>query len=208
MFSPPRFSDVQCSHPHSVHKKYKNRANRLHGCESRHGAGNGGLRGCDGCGVWGLFHTPGRELGMIPLLLGCTGITVSSLRRLPGAYASSGRAPLAPRRGVTAREYAWRDLLGLHTVSSLLRSARPGVPAPGRRGGHLKPRVVVDLGCGPGGLTASLLERWPWATVVRVDASEEMIRRAQRWRVAVRLFSSCNLLACRRSHRIDVSVSY
>lgn len=45
--------------------------------------------------------------------------------------------------------------------------------------GHLTPEVVVDLGYGPGGLTASLLERWPCATVFGVDTSEEMIDRAR-----------------------------
>ena len=53
--------------------------------------------------------------------------------------------------------------------------------------GHLNPAIVVDLGCGPGGLTASLLERWPAAHIVGVDASEEMIAHAQRRVVSGRL---------------------
>jgi len=44
---------------------------------------------------------------------------------------------------------------------------------------HLEPSTIVDLGCGPGGLTASLLERWPDAQITGVDASEEMIERAR-----------------------------
>jgi len=40
------------------------------------------------------------------------------------------------------------------------------------------PRSVVDLGCGTGALTASLLERWPEATVTGVDNSAAMIERA------------------------------
>ncbi|MET4538867.1 trans-aconitate 2-methyltransferase [Arthrobacter bambusae] len=40
------------------------------------------------------------------------------------------------------------------------------------------PRTVVDLGCGPGNLTATLTERWPGARVVGVDSSEEMLRKA------------------------------
>jgi trans-aconitate 2-methyltransferase len=41
------------------------------------------------------------------------------------------------------------------------------------------PGYVVDLGCGPGNLTATLADRWPDADVVGVDSSAEMIRRAR-----------------------------
>src|SRR5436305_1095495 len=40
------------------------------------------------------------------------------------------------------------------------------------------PARVVDLGCGPGNVTASLLDRWPGATVHGIDSSAEMIDRA------------------------------
>lgn len=40
------------------------------------------------------------------------------------------------------------------------------------------PDVVVDLGCGPGQLTATLSARWPDADVEGVDSSAEMISRA------------------------------
>lgn len=43
----------------------------------------------------------------------------------------------------------------------------------------VSPRSVVDLGCGPGELTATLAERWPGARVVGVDNSPEMIARAE-----------------------------
>jgi trans-aconitate 2-methyltransferase len=42
------------------------------------------------------------------------------------------------------------------------------------------PRLVVDLGCGPGELTARLARRWPGAEVRGVDNSAEMIAEAQK----------------------------
>jgi trans-aconitate 2-methyltransferase len=41
------------------------------------------------------------------------------------------------------------------------------------------PAVVVDLGCGPGNLTALLVERWTGAHVVGLDSSAEMIQKAR-----------------------------
>lgn len=41
-----------------------------------------------------------------------------------------------------------------------------------------RPRAVVDLGCGPGHLTATLAQRWPGSRVVGLDSSPEMIDRA------------------------------
>jgi trans-aconitate 2-methyltransferase len=41
------------------------------------------------------------------------------------------------------------------------------------------PREVVDLGCGPGQLTASLADRWPSASVLGVDSSPDMIEAAR-----------------------------
>jgi trans-aconitate 2-methyltransferase len=39
-------------------------------------------------------------------------------------------------------------------------------------------RTVADLGCGPGNLTKTLLDRWPEASVVGVDNSAEMLAAA------------------------------
>ena len=41
------------------------------------------------------------------------------------------------------------------------------------------PGYVVDLGCGPGNLTAALAQRWPGADVVGVDNSAEMLSTAR-----------------------------
>jgi trans-aconitate 2-methyltransferase len=41
------------------------------------------------------------------------------------------------------------------------------------------PATVVDLGCGPGNLTALLQQRWPAAHVVGLDSSAAMVERAR-----------------------------
>lgn len=41
-----------------------------------------------------------------------------------------------------------------------------------------RPQHVVDLGCGPGNLTATLARRWPAANVVGLDSSAEMLSKA------------------------------
>jgi trans-aconitate 2-methyltransferase len=46
------------------------------------------------------------------------------------------------------------------------------------RVGAASPETVVDLGCGPGNLTALLRERWPAADIRGLDSSPEMIDQA------------------------------
>jgi trans-aconitate 2-methyltransferase len=55
--------------------------------------------------------------------------------------------------------------------------SRPFFDLTGRIGA-VAPRYVVDLGCGPGQLTAELASRWPQAQVDGVDSSAEMIAAA------------------------------
>jgi trans-aconitate 2-methyltransferase len=52
--------------------------------------------------------------------------------------------------------------------------SRPFFDLAGRIGAP-DPAYVVDLGCGPGQLTAALATRWPRARVVGIDSSAEMI---------------------------------
>jgi trans-aconitate 2-methyltransferase len=47
-----------------------------------------------------------------------------------------------------------------------------------KRVGATAPRRVVDVGCGPGQLTASLAQRWPDAAVEGIDSSPQMIESA------------------------------
>lgn len=47
------------------------------------------------------------------------------------------------------------------------------------RVGAERAATVVDLGCGPGNLTALLAARWPEASVTGIDASPEMVERAR-----------------------------
>lgn len=48
-----------------------------------------------------------------------------------------------------------------------------------QRVGAAEPGRVVDLGCGPGNLTALLARRWPETDVRGLDSSAEMIQRAR-----------------------------
>jgi len=56
--------------------------------------------------------------------------------------------------------------------------ARPFFDLLARVGAEL-PRYVIDMGCGPGNLTATLAQRWPSAEVCGVDNSPQMIEAAR-----------------------------
>ncbi|MFW6772679.1 methyltransferase domain-containing protein [Nocardioides sp. CPCC 205120] len=70
------------------------------------------------------------------------------------------------------------------------------------------PDRVVDLGCGPGNLTALLARRWPRAEVVGVDSSPEMIDRARAELVTAGLrFTVGDVRTWRPERPVDVLVS-
>jgi trans-aconitate 2-methyltransferase len=65
------------------------------------------------------------------------------------------------------------------------------------------PQRIVDLGCGTGGVTRILAERWPGAEVTSIDASPEMLAAARaapsriRWRPRARRAWWCGLPSIR-----------
>ena len=70
------------------------------------------------------------------------------------------------------------------------------------------PAAVVDLGCGPGHLTADLARRWPGAVVHGVDNSAEMIAAARQHEQPPRLtFEVADLRDWRPAGPVDVIVS-
>ena len=75
------------------------------------------------------------------------------------------------------------------------------------RVGATAPASVVDLGCGPGQLTASLLERWPSARAVGVDSSAAMIERADQLAGDRLSFTMADLRDWQAEQPVDVLVS-
>jgi trans-aconitate 2-methyltransferase len=69
------------------------------------------------------------------------------------------------------------------------------------------PHAVVDLGCGPGQLTATLADRWPSATVLGIDSSAEMIGAAREHEGERVRFEVGDLGAWRPVAPVDVIVS-
>ncbi|AOS65032.1 trans-aconitate 2-methyltransferase [Actinoalloteichus hymeniacidonis] len=70
--------------------------------------------------------------------------------------------------------------------------------------GAAEPRRVVDLGCGPGNLTATLPKQWPNAAIEAIDSSPEMVEAACAAGVDARLG---NLMAWQPDVDVDVVIS-
>jgi trans-aconitate 2-methyltransferase len=67
------------------------------------------------------------------------------------------------------------------------------------------PAYVVDLGCGPGSLTAMLCDRWPAARVLGIDSSPDMVAAAEPLSRPGRLeFRQADVAAYRPSQPVDV----
>lgn len=66
---------------------------------------------------------------------------------------------------------------------------------------------VVDLGCGPGQLTASLSRRWPGAEVVGVDSSPEMIEAASAYASPQVRFEIADIRRWQPAEPVDVIVA-
>ena len=70
------------------------------------------------------------------------------------------------------------------------------------------PATVVDLGCGPGTLTALLADRWPAASVLGIDSSPEMVDAARALaRPGTLAFRTEDLRGWRPERPVDVLVS-
>jgi trans-aconitate 2-methyltransferase len=75
------------------------------------------------------------------------------------------------------------------------------------RVGATSPRSVVDLGCGPGQLTAVLEQRWTQAHILGLDSSPEMIERAAEHATQRVAFEVGDLREWRPDEPVDVIVS-
>ena len=72
--------------------------------------------------------------------------------------------------------------------------------------GATSPSSVVDLGCGPGELTATLAQRWPAARVIGQDSSREMISKTAAF-AAERVSFECADAETFSADGVDVLVS-
>jgi trans-aconitate 2-methyltransferase len=69
------------------------------------------------------------------------------------------------------------------------------------------PKLVIDLGCGPGQLTASMADRWLDAEILGLDSSEEMIRQAAEFAGPRVRFQVQDLRDWRPDREVDVIIS-
>jgi trans-aconitate 2-methyltransferase len=70
-----------------------------------------------------------------------------------------------------------------------------------------EPGYVVDLGCGPGQLTASLASRWPSADIEGIDSSPEMIAEATSLETDRLHFTTDDVSSWQPSKPVDVLIS-
>ena len=68
------------------------------------------------------------------------------------------------------------------------------------------PARIVDLGCGPGNMTATLLDRWPDATVEGIDCSPDMIAKASALARPKLRFTRGDIESWRPTEPVDVIV--
>ena len=93
-----------------------------------------------------------------------------------------------------------------HYLTYADERGRPFVELVARIGAEA-PATVVDLGCGPGNLTALLQERWPAADIRGLDSSPEMIAGARALGTSID-FEVADLRAwAERADPVDVVVS-
>ncbi len=69
------------------------------------------------------------------------------------------------------------------------------------------PRRVVDFGCGPGQLTATLAQRWPDAHIVGVDSSPQMIEASVPHASARISFELGDVARWSPTERVDIVIS-
>jgi trans-aconitate 2-methyltransferase len=70
------------------------------------------------------------------------------------------------------------------------------------------PRLVVDLGCGPGNQTRTLAERWPEARVIGIDSATDMLQKAQPLAIPGRVeFVACDIANWSPEAPVDLIVS-
>lgn len=74
------------------------------------------------------------------------------------------------------------------------------------RVGAAEPRVVVDLGCGPGNLTVTLAQRWPRARVTGLDSSPQMVAQARQLAAPI-TFDAADVRDWAPGPEVDVVVS-